>query len=350
MTKKFNIDQYEIGNFLKPFVIAELSANHNGKIENVFLLIDEAKKSGAHAIKLQTYHPDLITLNSSNEDFIIKEGPWKGSNLYDLYSKGYTPWEWHKNIFDYCHSVGMTIFSSPFDNSAVDLLEDLNAPAYKIASFELVDIPLIKYAASTRKPLIMSVGMANKEEIYEAISAAKDSGCDNLALLHCVSNYPAKPEEFNLREIKNLADEFKVIVGLSDHTIGNVVAISSVILGAAIIEKHLTLNRMNNGLDDSFSSEPEEFKLLCQDVEDAWKSLGQKSFERCNGEKENIKYRKSLYFIADLNAGDIITEKSIRCVRPGYGIKPKFFNEIIGKRVKDSVKKFTPVLFELIED
>ena len=350
MNNKFNINQYEVGNFLKPFVVAELSANHNGSIDNIYILIDEAKKAGAHAIKLQTYHPDLITLNCNSEDFLIKEGAWKDLSLYELYSKGHTPWAWHKDIFDYCRSIGITIFSSPFDNSAVDLLEDLNSPVYKISSFELVDIPLIKYAASTRKPLIMSVGMASKDEISEAVFAAKDSGCSNLALLHCVSSYPAYPEDFNLKKINELANEFDVVVGLSDHTIGNVVAISSVILGAAIIEKHFTLDRRNNGLDDNFSTEPEEFKLLCEDVDSAWKSIGYENFERCEREKENLKYRKSLYFVKDLNAGDIITESSIRSVRPGYGIKPKFFYEIIGRRVKSPIKKFTPVLFDLIEE
>jgi len=349
MNKKFNIDQYEIGNYLKPFVVAELSANHNGEINNIYLMIDEAKKSGANAIKMQTYHPDLITLNSESDDFLIKEGAWKGFSLYQLYSKGYTPWEWHKDIFDYCRSIGIIIFSTPFDNTAIDLLEDLNSPAYKISSFELVDIPLIKYAASTGKPLIISVGMASKDEISEAVFAAKDSGCSNLALLHCVSNYPAYPEEFNLKKINELAEEFNVIVGLSDHTIGNVVAISSVTLGAAIIEKHFTLNRKNKGLDDSFSTEPEEFKLLCEDVENAWKSIGYENFEKSECEKENLKYRKSLYFVVDLNPGDVITEKSIRSVRPGYGLKPKFFNDVIGKRVKEQIKKFTPVRFELIE-
>jgi N-acetylneuraminate synthase len=334
------------------YFIAELSCNHNGDKDIAYKLIDEAHKACANAIKLQTYTPDTITIKCDKPIFkdCLKGSIWEGQTLYDLYSVAYTPWEWHKELKDYANSKGLDLFSSPFDVTAVDFLESLDVPAYKIASFEITDHILIKKIAQTKKPVLISSGMASLSELNDAVSLLREHGTTQIAMLKCTSAYPAKPEEFNLREIKNLADEFKVIVGLSDHTIGNVVAISSVILGAAIIEKHLTLNRMNNGLDDSFSSEPEEFKLLCQDVEDAWKSLGQKSFERCNGEKENIKYRKSLYFIADLNAGDIITEKSIRSVRPGYGIKPKFFNEIIGKRVRNSVKKFTPVLFELIED
>lgn len=349
MVHKIKIGNNYIGKSFKPFVVAELSANHYGKIENIFLLIDEAKKSGADAIKLQTYHPDIITLNCSNDEFQIKEGTWKGYNLHQLYTIGYTPWEWHKEIFEYCRKVNIVVFSSPFDKTAVDLLESINCPLYKIASFELVDIPLIKYTASTGKPLIMSVGMADLDEISDAVSAAKSTGSGEIILLHCVSSYPAEPSDYNLTKMTDLANKFDVIVGLSDHTIGNVVAISSVVLGAAVIEKHFTLDRNNKGLDDSFSTEPDEFESLTRDLKNCWLSLKQNKNSLSNKEKENIKYRKSIYFIRDLSLGDTITEESIRCIRPGYGIKPKYFDEIIGKKVNRYINKNTPVLFDYID-
>lgn len=257
-----------------PYVIAEMSANHNGLIENAFLIIKKAKESGADAVKMQTYTPDTITLNCNSEEFYIRGGLWDGRTLYNLYQEAYTPWDWHKPLFDFARNIGITIFSSPFDNTAIDLLEDLNAPAYKIASFEAVDLPLIKYAASTGKPLIISTGMADAEEIQEAIDAAYSAGCKELAILHCVSGYPAPASDYNLRTIQDMQIRFGVPVGLSDHTLDNTTAIAAVALGACIIEKHFTLDRNGGGPDDSFSLEPADLAALCRDSKTAWQALG----------------------------------------------------------------------------
>ena len=252
-----------------PYIIAELSANHNGKLDTAMRLIKEAKRAGADAVKLQTYTADTITLNSDTEEFQIHGGLWDGKTLYQLYQEAHMPWEWHKPLFEYARQLGITIFSSPFDNTAVDLLEGLNVPAYKIASFEAVDLPLIKYVASTGKPMIISTGMADAEEIQEAIDAAHESGCNDLAILHCVSGYPAPPEDYNLRTIPDMIDRFGLVTGLSDHTLGNTTAIASIVMGASIIEKHFTLDRSSGGPDDSFSLEPEELAALCRDSKTA---------------------------------------------------------------------------------
>lgn len=326
-----------------PYIIAEMSANHNGDINNAFKIIEAAKKAGVDAVKMQTYTADTITLNSNEPDFQIHGGLWDGRTLYDLYQEAHTPWDWHKPLFDYAHKLGITIFSSPFDNTAVDLLEDLNAPAYKIASFEAIDLPLIKYAASTKKPLIISTGMADLEEISEAVEAAKSAGCEQLALLHCVSGYPAPAADYNLRTIPDLIQRFGVVVGLSDHTLDNTTAIASVALGASIIEKHFTLDRNGGGPDDSFSLEPADLTALCQGSKTAWQSLGAVDYGRKSSEQANVKFRRSLYFVKDLKAGDTITPDSIRSVRPGYGLPPKMYDEVIGQKVTTDVKKNTPV-------
>ena len=263
-----------IGVAYSPYVIAEVSANHNGKLETALRIIEEAKKAGADAVKLQTYKPDTIALNCDSDDFKIKGGLWDGRTLYDLYQEAHMPWDWHKPLFAPAHELGIPIFSSPFDNTAIDLLEDLNAPAYKIASFEAVDLPLIKYAASTGKPLIISTGMADAEEIAEAIEAAREGGCRELAILHCVSGYPAPAEDYNLHTIPDMIHRFGLVTGLSDHTLDNTTAITSVALGARIIEKHFTLDRCGDGPDDSFSLEPSELTALCQGVKTAWSALG----------------------------------------------------------------------------
>lgn len=343
MTKNINIAGRNIGKGFEPYIIAEMSANHNGDLNAAFRIIEEAKQAGADAIKIQTYRPDTITLNSDLPDFQITEGLWAGRTLYDLYEWAHTPWEWHQPLFDHAHKLGITIFSSPFDNTAVDLLEDLNAPAYKIASFEAVDLPLIKYVASTGKPMIISTGMADAEEIAEAIDAARAGGCTELAILHCVSGYPAPAADYNLRTIPDMMQRFGLVTGLSDHTLDNTTALTSVALGASIIEKHFTLNRSGGGPDDSFSLEPAELAALCRDSKTAWAALGQVDYGRKSSEQGNAKFRRSLYFAKDLKAGDIITADAVRSVRPGFGLAPKFLEKIIGKKVVVNINKNTPV-------
>lgn len=315
-----------------PYVIAELSANHNGRLETALKIIEEAKKAGADAIKLQTYTADTITLDCDSEEFQIRGGLWDGKTLYQLYQEAHMPWEWHKPLFEHARKHEITIFSSPFDNTAVDLLENLNAPAYKIASFEAVDLPLIKYVASTGKPMIISTGMADAEEIQEAIEAAREGGCKELAILHCVSGYPAPAEDYNLRTIPDMMQRFGLVTGLSDHTLDNTTAIASVVLGASIIEKHFTLDRNGGGPDDSFSLEPAELMALCRDSKTAWAALGKVDYGRKSSEQGNVKFRRSLYFVKDLKAGDVITEDAVRSVRPGFGLPPKNLEKIIGKK------------------
>jgi N-acetylneuraminate synthase len=338
----------QIGIHYPPYVIAELSANHNGKIENAFRMIQEAQKAGVDAVKLQTYTPDTITLNCNSEDFKIHGGLWDGRTLYDLYQEAHTPWEWHKPLFEHAHKLGITIFSSPFDSTAVDLLEDLNAPAYKIASFEAVDLPLIQYVARTGKPMIISTGMADSEEIQEAIEAAREGGCKELAILHCVSGYPAPPEDYNLRTITDMISRYGIVTGLSDHTLDNTTAITSIAMGACIIEKHFTLNRRGSGPDDSFSLEPPELTALCRDTKTAWAALGEINYGLKSSEKSNLKFRRSLYFIKTMKAGDLITDDCIRSVRPGYGMPPKSIGNVLGKRVNINVSYGTPVQPQMI--
>ena len=331
-----------------PYVIAELSANHNGSLEAALQIIGEAKKAGADAVKLQTYTADTITLDSHAEEFQIRGGLWDGKTLYQLYQEAHTPWDWHNSLFEYARKLNITIFSSAFDKTAVDLLEDLNAPAYKIASFEAVDLPLIRYVASTGKPMIISTGMADGEEIFEAIEAAKEGG-GQLALLHCVSGYPAPAEEYNLRTIPDMARRFGLVTGLSDHTLGTSTAIASIALGASIIEKHFTLDRSGGGPDDSFSLEPAEMADLCSSVKTAWAALGKVDYGRKSSESGNVKFRRSLYFVENLRAGDIVTESAVRSVRPGYGLPPKYLESIVGRRLKNDVKSCQPCRLEDFE-
>lgn len=332
-----------------PYIIAEMSANHNGKLENALRLIEEAAKAGADAIKIQTYRPDTITLDCDNEDFQIHGGLWDGRTLYELYQEAYTPWEWHPAMFEHARTVGITLFSTPFDATAVDLLEDLNAPAYKIASFEAVDLPLIKYVAATGKPMIISTGMADLEEIQEAIDAARAGGCRELAVLHCVSGYPAPAGDYNLRTIQDMAGRFGLPTGLSDHTLGNITAIAAVALGACILEKHFTLDRSGGGPDDSFSMEPQELAALCRDARTAWQALGGVDYGRKSSEQGNVKFRRSLYFVKDLPQGALITPDAIRSVRPGFGLTPKHWDMVVGRRVSRDVAANTPVLLETLE-
>ena len=343
------IDGRDIGKDHPPYIIAEMSANHNRDINRAFKIIDEAKKAGANAVKLQSYRADTITLNSNAPEFQIPSGLWAGKNLYQLYQDSEMPWEWHKPLFEYAHEIGITIFSSPFDETAVDLLEELNAPAYKIASFEAIDLPLIKYVASTGKPMIISTGMADDHEISEAISMARAGGCKELAILHCISGYPAPAEDYNLNVIPDMIKRFGVITGLSDHTIDNTTAICSIALGASIIEKHVTLDRQAGGTDDSFSLEPEELKELCDRSSIAWSALGQIDYGRKSSEKDNAKFRRSLYFVKALRKGDIINREDIRSVRPGFGLPPKSVEEIIGKKVTRDIDFATAVTRDSFE-
>lgn len=343
MNKYITIADRKIGPAFSPYVIAEMSANHNGNLQAAFNIIEQAKKAGADALKIQTYRPDTITLNSNLPDFQIKDGLWSGRTLYELYEWAHTPWEWHTPLFEHARRVGITIFSSPFDPTAVDLLEDLNAPAYKIASFEAVDLPLIRYVAGTGKPMIISTGMANAEEIAEAIDAARAGGCKELAILHCVSGYPAPAEDYNLRTLLDMQQRFGLVTGLSDHTLDNTTAIASVALGASIIEKHFTLDRNGGGPDDSFSLEPTELQQLCTGAKTAWSALGQVDYSRKTSEVGNVKFRRSLYFVKDLQVGETITADAVRSVRPGFGLAPKYLPDVIGKTVTQPILANTPV-------
>ena len=349
MPEELTIAGRKIGEQYSPYIIAEMSANHNGDMDAALKIIEEAKRAGADAVKIQTYTADSITLKSNLPDFQISDGLWAGRTLYELYEWAHTPWAWHKPLFEHARKHDITIFSSPFDNTAVDLLEDLNAPAYKIASFEAVDLALIKYVANTGKPIIISTGMTNAEEIGEAIEAAREGGCKELAILHCVSGYPASPEDYNLRTIKDMRERFGLVTGLSDHTLDNTTAIASVVMGSSIIEKHFTLDRNGGGPDDSFSMEPSDLTALCRDAKTAWSALGKVDYGMKSSEQANIKFRRSLYFVKALKAGDVITANAVRSVRPGYGIAPKFVEHIVGKKVVRNIPKNSPVCFDDLE-
>jgi pseudaminic acid synthase len=333
-----------------PYVIAEMSANHNGDINNAYKIIDMAKTAGADAVKLQTYKPDTITMDIHTPEFMIEGGLWDGQSLYELYESAFMPWEWHKPLFEYAQKIGITIFSSPFDNTAVDLLEDLNTPAYKIASFEAVDLPLIKYVAQTRKPMIISTGMADLEEIQEAIEAAREGGCKELAILHCVSGYPAPAADYNLRTLVNLQNKFGLVTGLSDHTIDNTTAIASVALGVSIIEKHVTLDRNGGGPDDSFSLEEEELKELCRNTKVAWQSLGEVDYSQKSSEQSNVKFRRSIYAIKDIKKGERLTENNIKSIRPGFGLEPKYWNKALLSKAMRDISRGTPISLDLIHN
>ena len=348
----FKIGTRSIGISATPFVIAEMSGNHNQSLDRALLIVDAAAAAGAHAIKLQTYTADTMTLDLKGGEFFIDDPKslWKGQAMHDLYKIAYTPWEWHEPIMKHAKSKNLLCFSSPFDESAIDFLETLNVPAYKIASFECIDLPLIKKAASTKKPLIISTGMASIAEISEAVDAARSSGCQNLVLLKCTSTYPASPENTNLRTIAHMRDLFACDVGLSDHTLGIGAAVASVAVGATVIEKHFTLSRSDGGVDSAFSLEPHEMTSLVNETERAYQALGKIRYGATEAEKQSRSERRSLYIGENMKAGEILTSKNLRRIRPGKGLLPKYYDMLLGKQVKFDVSKGTPVSWNLILD
>lgn len=344
------IDGVKVGPGHPPYIIAELSANHNGSLERALSTIDEAKRRGASAIKLQTYTADTMTIDSDRPEFLIQGGPWDGYRLYDLYKWAQTPFEWHKAMFEHARNIGITVFSTPFDETAVDLLEELDAPAYKIASFEMTDLPLVEYVAKTGKPMVISTGMATEQEIEEAVAAARNAGCKELVLLHCISSYPAPIEQANVAQLVELGKRFDAVPGLSDHTLGTTASVAAVALGACLIEKHFILNREDGGPDSGFSIEPEELERLCKDTHDAWAAVGQVGYSRQKAEEKSKVFRRSIYYVRDMQAGDVITKADIRRIRPGTGIEPKYFTALIGKTLKKDIAKGTPSAWDQFND
>ncbi|MCI1858756.1 MAG: pseudaminic acid synthase [Sporolactobacillus sp.] len=345
-----SIGNKKIGMDQKPFIVAEMSGNHNHSLEKAMRIVEKAAEAGADAVKLQTYTADTMTLDIDRDEFFIKskENLWHGQSLYHLYEKAYTPWEWHKPIFDRCRELGLLAFSSPFDVTAVDFLENFDVPAYKIASFENVDIPLIERVAETGKPIILSTGMATAAELDEAVRAIRNRGNDRIILLKATSTYPAEPQESNLRTIPHLRELFGTEVGLSDHTLGVGSAVAAVALGATLIEKHFTDSRASGGVDAAFSLEPDELRLLVKESEQAWKSLGRVSYGPTPSEITSLVHRRSLYIAADLTAGDVLTKKNVRDIRPGLGLPPKYLPLILGRTVKRDVRRGTAVSWDLL--
>lgn len=348
--KNFFVEGIEVGNGVRPFIIAEMSGNHNQSLERALEIVEAAAAAGAHALKLQTYTADTMTLNIEDGDFFIEdsESLWEGNSLYKLYQQAYTPWEWHEPIFKRCRELGMIAFSTPFDETAVDFLVSLDMPLYKIASFENTDIPLIKRVASTGKPMIISTGMATIAELDETVRAAREAGCENLVLLKCTSTYPASPENTNITTIPHMKDLFNCQVGLSDHTMGTGVAVASVALGATVIEKHFTLSRADGGVDSAFSMEPHEMRMLVEETQRAWESLGQVQYGPTEKELASLKYKRSIYIAKNMKKGEMFTKDNLRIIRPGYGLPPKYFDSFIGKKVKKDTVAGTPLSWELM--
>ena len=348
MSLSLEIAGRPIGPEHEPYIICELSGNHNGSLDRALKLVEAAAATGADAIKIQSYTPDTITLDHDGPGFRLEGGLWDGQRLYDLYKEAQTPFEWHAPLFARARELGVTLFSSPFDESAVDLLEELGAPAYKIASFEAIDLPLIAYVASKRKPMIISTGMASFAEIGEAVATARDNGCEQLILLHCVSSYPAPDEQSNVRTIPDLAESFGVVAGLSDHTFGSAVAVASIALGGCVIEKHFTLRRADGGPDAAFSLEPDEFKALVTDCKRAWTALGEVSYDLQGCERGSAIFRRSLYVVKDIAEGEELTRDNIRSIRPGYGLPPKMLPQVLGAKAARDLPRGTPLDLEAI--
>ena len=344
------IQNREIGLKSPPFIVAEMSGNHNQSLERALAIVEAAATAGAHALKLQTYTADTMTLDIDKREFFVEEPDslWKGASLYSLYQQAYTPWEWHKPIFDRARELGIIAFSTPFDDTAVDLLESLDVPCYKIASFENTDLPLIRRVASTGKPLIISTGMATVAELDETVRAARDAGCDDLVLLKCTSTYPSTPENTNALTIPHLRELFGCEVGLSDHTMGVGVSVASAALGATVIEKHFTLSRAEGGVDSAFSMEPAELAQLVVETERAWQSLGHVSYGPTDAEKESLRYRRSLYVVKDIKAGDVLTHENVRAIRPGLGLPTKHMETVLGRAVKQDVKRGTALGWQML--
>jgi N-acetylneuraminate synthase len=349
--RSIRISSRGIGKNHPPFVVAEMSGNHNQSLDRALKIVDAAAKTGAHAIKLQTYTPDTMTLDIDEREFHISDpnSLWSGTSLYKLYGEAHTPWEWHRPIFERASELGLIAFSTPFDETAVDFLEKLNVPCYKIASFENTDLPLIRRVAATNKPMIISTGMATISELDETVSAAREAGCRDLILLKCTSTYPATPENTNILTIPHLREHFGCEVGLSDHTIGVGVSVASVAVGATVIEKHFTLDRADGGVDSAFSMEPAEMAQLVVETERVWQALGRVSYGPTEAEKSSLQFRRSLYVVQDLKAGDILTRENVRAIRPGLGLAPKYLEQVLGRRVAKDVKRGTALGWKLFE-
>ena len=350
MNDVFKISDKSIGRNHPPFIIAEMSGNHNQSLDRALEIVEAAAKTGVHALKIQTYTPDTMTLDLDEREFHISDPKslWAGTSLYKLYGQAYTPWEWHQPIFERAAALGMIAFSTPFDGTAVDFLESLNVPCYKIASFENTDLPLIKRVAATGKPMIISTGMASLAELDETVRAAREAGCKDLILLKCTSTYPATPENTNIATIPHLRDMFGCEVGLSDHTMGIGVSVASVALGATVIEKHFTLNRADGGVDSTFSMEPSEMAQLVTETQSAWQALGKINYGATEVEKRSIQFRRSLYVVKDMKAGDLFTAENVRAIRPGLGLPTKYIEKVLGKTLNKSVKKGTAFSWDLI--
>ena len=350
MSTPIRIAERLVGRDQVPFIIAEMSGNHNRSLERALEIVEAAAKTGAHALKIQTYTPDTMTIDLNEREFHISDSKslWAGASLYELYGKAYTPWEWHKPIFDRARQLGIIAFSTPFDDTAVEFLESLDVACYKIASFENTDLPLIRRVAATGKPLIISTGMATVAELDESVRAAREAGCKDLILLKCTSTYPATAANTNILTIPHLRELFGCEVGLSDHTIGVGASVASVALGATTIEKHFTLSRADGGVDSAFSLEPEEMSMLVVETGRAWQSLGRVVYGPTEAEKPSTVFRRSIYVVHDLKAGDVLTRENVRCIRPGRGLPPKYFDILLGRQVKQDVKKGTPMSWDLL--
>ena len=346
----FSLDGREIGPDQPPYVVAEMSGNHNGNIDRAFAIIEAAKEAGADAVKMQTYTADTITIDHDGPGFTIEGGLWDGRTLHELYEEAHTPWDWHQALFDKAREVGIVLFSAPFDPTAVEFLESLDAPAYKIASFEAIDLPLIAKTASTGKPIIISTGMADLPEIEEAVGAARNAGAQEILVLHCVSGYPAPASDSNLATIPDLARKLGVPVGLSDHTLGTAVPIAAIAQGAVLIEKHLTLDRDDGGPDAAFSLEPDELKGLVDGVRTAWQAFGKPHYERKESEKGNVIFRRSLYVVEDIDDNGVFTNRNVRSIRPGFGLPPKHLPEILGRRATRALKRGDPLDWDMVGD